>query len=153
MSIGQDLKKYTGQRHGVFCGAILFQATALPVVNSIPDALKAGAVLVHENLGRYKVPNKDTCPKPGTNIANHSKIRKGNILKGWAESQVIIEGNFSFPKASAAARETRSAKVEIKPDGSAIVTSTNQGPFAVRKDLSKFFHIEKGKILRLENGD
>ena len=32
-------------------------------------------------------------PVPGTNIATHIKIRKGNMEKGWAESDVTVEAD------------------------------------------------------------
>lgn len=117
----------------------------LPVINSPGEALKPNAALVHENLDSYRI-MKACLPKPGTNIANHVKIRKGNMGKGWEESEVIIEETLVLPQADHLALETRSAKVEIKPDGQVIIYSTSQGTFIIKKKLSRHFNIDTGKI-------
>lgn len=67
----------------------------LPVVNSPTQAFQKNAPLVHEKLGEYKK-EKDSSPVPGTNIASLIKIRKGNMEKGWAESDVTVEASYSF---------------------------------------------------------
>ncbi|NLN48577.1 MAG: xanthine dehydrogenase family protein molybdopterin-binding subunit [Clostridiales bacterium] len=117
----------------------------LPVINSPGDALKPNATLVHENMADYRI-MKECLPKPGTNIANHVKIRKGNMGKGWEESEVIVEETLVLPQADHLALETRSAKVEIKPDGRVIIHSTSQGTFIIKKKLSRHFNIDAGKI-------
>lgn len=89
----------------------------LPVVNSISDSLKPGATLIHENLDQYNRAVKDVYPELNTNILDRIKIRKGDMAKGWAESEVIVEGNFLLPQSDHLAMETRSAKAQIMPDG------------------------------------
>lgn len=117
----------------------------LPVINSPGDALKPNAALVHENLESYRI-MKECLPKPGTNIANHVKIRKGDMTKGWEESEVIIETNLILPQADHLALETRSVRAEIKPDGRLVIHSTSQGPYIIRKKISRHFNIDTGKI-------
>jgi CO/xanthine dehydrogenase Mo-binding subunit len=68
----------------------------LPVLNSPGDAIKPDAVLIHEGLGNYRR-IKECFPTPNTNIANHVKIRKGDMATGWAESDVIVEESFFLP--------------------------------------------------------
>ena len=47
--------------------------------------------------GLYHCPVKDVYPQPNSNIADHVKIRKGNMSTGWEESDVTIESSFSLP--------------------------------------------------------
>lgn len=118
----------------------------LPVVNSPSEALKSDTPLIHEDLGSYKVQVKGVYPVPNTNIANLTKIRKGNLEAGWKNSDVKIDSKVSFGPSDHAALETRSARAEIKPSGHVIVHTASQGPFYVRKLLSQFFHIKPGMI-------
>ncbi|BDR68217.1 aldehyde oxidase [Clostridium tetani] len=119
----------------------------LPIVNSISDAIKPGAALIHENLGEYHCPVKDVYPQPNSNIADHVKIRKGDMNKGWDESEVIVESNFSLPQSDHLAMETRNTKAEILPDGTAIIYTSSQAPFAVKKRVSKLYNIPEGNII------
>jgi CO/xanthine dehydrogenase Mo-binding subunit len=118
----------------------------LPVVNSPTEAIQSQAPLVHENLASYKR-FEAVYPVPGTNIANHVKIRKGDIQKGWAESDVTIEASFSIPQSDHAAMETRCAMAEIKPNGRVEIYSASQSPYVIRDMLSLFFSIDPSQIV------
>lgn len=118
----------------------------LPVINSPSDALKPGAGLVHENMEQYRL-MKEVFPTKGTNIANHVKIRKGDMAQGWAESEVIVEESFTFPQSDHIALEPRSVRAQIKPDGQIIIHTSSQSPFIVRKKLSRHFGMDLGKIV------
>jgi CO/xanthine dehydrogenase Mo-binding subunit len=117
----------------------------IPVVNSPLQAYQKSAPLVHERLGEYRV-IAEAQPEPNTNIATRTKVRKGDMQKGFSESDIIVEEFFSFPQSDHAAMETRCAKAEIKPNGDILVSSTSQGPFEIRKQLSEAFDLDEGKI-------
>ncbi len=118
----------------------------LSVVNSPGDALKPDAPLVHENMAEYRY-MKEVSPTPGTNKANHVKIRKGDMAKGWAESDVVVEESLFLPQSDTAPMETRSVRVQVKPDGQVVIHSSSQGPFIIRKKISRHFNIDVGKII------
>ncbi|ACA55783.1 xanthine dehydrogenase family protein molybdopterin-binding subunit [Clostridium botulinum] len=118
----------------------------LPVVNSPSEAIKKDSPLVHEKLSDYEIID-EAFPEPNTNIANRTKIRKGNIKKGWHESEVTAEASFSFPPSDHAAMETRSVTARILPDGRVIIYSCSQAPFAIKKLISHFFNIDPGKVI------
>lgn len=124
---------------------VIVQYIPLPVVNSPGDAIKSNALLIHENLGKYKL-LEEVYPEPGTNVANRTRIRKGDIKKGWLKSEVIAEASVSFPQSDHAAMETRSVIAEIKPDGQVIIHSSSQAPFTIKKLIGICFNIEPGKI-------
>lgn len=117
----------------------------LQVVNSPSDAIKSNAPLVHEDLGKYKCID-EAYPETGTNIANRTKIRKGDMKKGWMESDVIAKASYSFPQSDHAAMETRCVMAQIQADGQVIIHSTTQTPFIIKDLLSIYFMIELGKI-------
>jgi CO/xanthine dehydrogenase Mo-binding subunit len=118
----------------------------LPVVNSPTQAFQKNAPLVHEHLGEYKKED-DSYPVPGTNIATHIKIRKGNMEKGWAESETTVEASFSFAPSDHVAMETRCSIAEIRPDGNINITTSSQAPFMVKKLIADYFDEDIGKII------
>ncbi len=113
----------------------------LPVVNSVSDALKENAVLIHENLQQYKKNVSDVYPETGSNVCGHVKIRKGDLQKGWQESELTIESNFTLPQSDHAAMETRAAQCQIMPNGRVIVCSSTQAPFSVKEQINKTFQV------------
>ncbi|WP_234123975.1 xanthine dehydrogenase family protein molybdopterin-binding subunit [Clostridium hydrogenum] len=121
--------------------------TPLPVVNSINDALKPNAILIHENLMQYKHAVHDVYPEKGTNISDRIQIRKGDMTKGWSESEVTAEGNFSLPQSDHIAMETRTAKAQIMTDGRVIIYTSSQAPYSVKTLLSKYYNIPEGNII------
>ncbi|MFC7392162.1 xanthine dehydrogenase family protein molybdopterin-binding subunit [Scopulibacillus cellulosilyticus] len=117
----------------------------LPVVHSPSQAYQQNAPLVHENLANYeKIP--DVFPRPGTNICNLTKIRKGNMEQGWQASSVTAETKVSLPPSDHCAMETRSVSAEIMPDGHIIIYSSSQAPFTIKKLFNNVFGIDQGRI-------
>jgi CO/xanthine dehydrogenase Mo-binding subunit len=119
----------------------------LPVINSIDDALKAGAALIHPDLANIQHAVPDVYPEPGTNIANRTKIRKGNMTEGWAKSEVIVEATYHIPQASHAFMETRNATVKITPEGCVRIRTASQGPHASRKLIAESFNLPEGGVM------
>ncbi|MDW7739816.1 MAG: xanthine dehydrogenase family protein molybdopterin-binding subunit [Bacillota bacterium] len=117
----------------------------LQVVRSPSEALEEKAPLLHEEMDTYShIPA--IFPEPGSNVANRTKIRKGNVEEGFAKCEVIVEESFSFPPGDHVALETRASSAEIKADGQVIIHSTTQAPFVVRNLLATAFGLDVGKI-------
>jgi CO/xanthine dehydrogenase Mo-binding subunit len=117
----------------------------LPLINSPSEALKPNAELIHEGLGNYRKV-KECYPVPETNIANHVRIRKGDMAQGWAESEIIVEASFFLPQADHMALETRPVRAEVKEDGNVIIHFTSQVPYIIRKKISRHFNMDVRKI-------
>jgi CO/xanthine dehydrogenase Mo-binding subunit len=118
----------------------------LPVVHSPTEAFAPGAPLLHERLGEYTRIG-EVHPVPGTNIANHVKIRKGNAAAGFAESEIVVEETYAFNTSDHAAMEQRCAQAEVSPDGQVVIHTCSQGPFVVKELVSRYFGIEAGKVV------
>lgn len=65
----------------------------IPVVNSPIQAYQKNTPLVHERLGEYRI-IEEAQPEPNTNIATRTKVRKGDVKKGFNESDIIVEEFF-----------------------------------------------------------
>ncbi len=118
----------------------------LPHVGSVREALDPSAPVIHERMETYAHISA-MLPEPGSNVANRTKIRKGDIEAGLGASDIIIEQKFSFPPGDHAAMEPRVSIAEIRPDGTVIIRSSTQAPFVVRALMSAFFDIPPGKIV------
>jgi CO/xanthine dehydrogenase Mo-binding subunit len=117
----------------------------LQVVKSPSEAMADGAPILHEEMDTYShIPA--IFPEPGSNVANRTKIRKGDVETGFSESDFIIEDSFSFPPGDHVAMETRASTAEILDDGQVIIHSTTQAPFVVRSLLATAFNLPTGKI-------
>ena len=107
----------------------------LPVLIDARDAMKPGAVLVHEDNGEYwHLPTLK--PKKKTNIAHEYHLLKGKGEKGFEDADVIIEGEFNYPLASCAAIEPHGSIVWFKTDKTIEVWSSSICPFIIREDLA-----------------
>lgn len=125
--------------------AIKVEYEALDVISFPGEALKDGAILIHEDMKSYS--HIDAIrPEPGTNVANRTKIRKGNIEEGFEKSFVIIDETFSFPPSDHVAMETRAAMAEILGDGRVVIHSTTQAPFVVKNLMAIYFGLDPGKV-------
>ncbi len=118
----------------------------LPVIHHPEEAIAPGAPLIHEDMKSYSHISAMQ-PEPGSNVANRTKIRKGDIEAGFAEAAIVVEQEFSFPPGDHAAMEPRVSIAEILADGTVVIRSSTQAPFVVRALLSAFFAIPPGKIV------
>lgn len=129
-------------------GAALVNITysPLPIVNDVDQGVLKDAPLVHPNMLTYKHASDAIYPIPGTNILNHTKIRKGNMDIGWAESEVVVEGKFKIPQTAHCYMENRTATAEIMGDGSIVIEASSQAPQGVKELIKTAFKLNEGRI-------
>ncbi len=118
----------------------------LPALGSPREALAPGAPVLHPDMATYaRIP--DILPEPGTNVANRTKIRKGDPAKAFAEADAFVEGEFSFPPGNHVALEPRVAIAEYGADGRLEIDSSTQSPFEVRNLLARALGIPERRIV------
>ena len=121
----------------------------LPAVLDVYAALKPGAILVHESV---RVPESgfadlaEIKPIEGTNICTHFKLNRGDIQKGFAESDHIFEDTFTLPATQHCFLETHACIASVEPGGRITVWATTQNPFVVRTQLSNIFKVPVSKV-------
>lgn len=118
----------------------------LPGVLNHMDALKEGAPLVHPELGSYDYVKEVFSPQGGTNIANVSKGRKGDVEKGFAEAEWIVERQYTNPSVQHVPMETHGAIVEWKPGDDITIWTSAQSPFTVRGLFCYAFKLPLTKV-------
>jgi len=121
----------------------------LPAVLDVHEALTPGAVLVHEHV---RIPESgfadltEIKPVEGTNICTHFKLTRGEIEKGFAQSDHIFEDTFTLPATQHSFLETHACIASVEPGGRITVWATTQNPFVVRTQLSNIFKIPVSKV-------
>ena len=103
----------------------------LPKVLSPVDAVKKNADLIHPDLKHYEhVPW--FFPKPDSNIAHHRKIRKGDVEKGFAEADYVLEDTYEVPRYAHCAIEYHAAVAKFDHSGRLTVWASSQSPHTQR---------------------
>ncbi len=121
--------------------AIEVEYEPLPPVLHHMDALKPDAPLVHPDLGSYGYVAAAFTPKPGTNIANHTKLRKGDVEKGFEQSEYIVEREYSCPSVQHVPMETHVAIVQWGMGDKVSIWTSAQSPFTVRNLFCNAFKL------------
>ncbi|MGD1017671.1 MAG: xanthine dehydrogenase family protein molybdopterin-binding subunit [Roseiarcus sp.] len=110
------------------------------------DALKEGAPLVHPDLGTYDYVKAVFSPQPGTNIANLSKCRKGDVAKGFAEAVWIVEREYTNPSVQHVPMETHVAIAQWKTGDDITIWTSAQSPFTVRDLFCSSFKLPLSNV-------
>ena len=111
---------------------ITVKVDELPVLSDPREAMKNDAVLVHEDHG--------------SNITNHHKVRRGNLEKGFSESDCIIEKEFTTSHIEHAYLEPESAFCIPRSDGVMEVYGSMQHPFSTRRFVAVLLGIDLSEI-------
>lgn len=108
----------------------------LKVLLDVEEAAKPGSVLVHEDLGNYQTIPGVFFPEADTNIANHFKLKKGDVDKGFQESDFIIENKYFVPQVLHIPMETHSVIAQWGTGDKVKIWTSAQSPFTVRNLFS-----------------
>lgn len=121
--------------------------TPLPVVGEVRKAAEAGAPLIHEGLMAYQRMVGDMNPQKDTNVAAVFHVRKGEMEKGWAACDKVVQRRFDLARSTHLAMELRASQARIAPDGTVEIWSATQSPFALKKLLAQIFQLDEGKLV------
>lgn len=128
------------------CDAIKIEYEVLTPVLDVKESFTEKARLVHEDLAGYSWMKGVFFPEPGSNVAHHQKIRKGDIADGFAKADLVTEFEFNNPPVQHVPMETHTAIVQAKPGGTVDIITSAQSPFTVRNLFSHTFGIPHSKI-------
>jgi CO/xanthine dehydrogenase Mo-binding subunit len=124
--------------------AIVVEYEILEPIRSAKESYETDVVL-HPEMHTYN--HIDPIhPEPGSNIANRTKIRKGDYSKALEEADCVIESWAFIPPGDHVAMEPRACVAQISKSGEVTVFSTTQAPFVVKSLLSVYFDLDVGKI-------
>ncbi len=117
----------------------------LPAIYDPVEAAQPDAPLLHPDLGDYTVANF-IFPKPGTNISEHFKIRKGDVDQVWDKCAAISEGTFRLPPIEHVPIETHTSVALSEKSGQVTLWASSQSPFAMRDMIAQGLDIPHNKL-------
>jgi CO/xanthine dehydrogenase Mo-binding subunit len=109
---------------------IKVQYEELPPIFDPRRALEPGAVKIH----------------PGGNLICHHKTRKGDVEKGFSESDIILERQYSTPRVEHAYIEPEAVLAEVGPDGSLTVWGSHQSIYNIRSAVCRVLGLPMSRV-------
>jgi CO/xanthine dehydrogenase Mo-binding subunit len=125
---------------------IVVEYEELPAVFDPEAALQPDAPLLHPRLGEYLCDHRDCHPQPGTNILSYVKVRRGDVERGFAMADRIIEETYTSHPMQHVALEPHAAVADCAPDGKITVWTSTQTPYIIRSDLALALGIPPSRI-------
>ena len=118
----------------------------LPAVFDVIEAMKPGAPVLHDNAPGYDGAPKEIMAAAGTNVVNKLTFGKGDIEKGFAEADLVLEHTFRMPIHHQGYLEPQSFLVKIDDDGKVHAWASTKGPFGTRGQFAKAAGIPASQI-------
>ncbi|MBV9552358.1 MAG: xanthine dehydrogenase family protein molybdopterin-binding subunit [Alphaproteobacteria bacterium] len=115
----------------------------LPHVIDVEEAMADGAPLLHDDMFTQGIEPK---PEKPSNVAKRITFTKGDIAKGFAEAELVIERKYSTQPVHQAYIEPHACVVSYGSDGQCTVFSSSQGQFMVRAYCAKLLGIDMANI-------
>ncbi len=115
-------------------------------VHDVDQALE-GKILVHEDINDLKHYVGVFFPQKDSNIASLNRSKKGDLDKAFAESDMVVQNEFSLPAVAHVPMETHVAIVQADPYSNKIkIWASAQSPFAIRQIMADSFSVSESDI-------
>ena len=102
----------------------------LPAYFTIEDALKEEALPIHQK----------------GNLLQHTKVRKGNIEEGFAQSEIIIENTYQTQRVDHAYLEPETSMALLDQEGVLTVWTSTQYPFRDRRQIAPVVDLPVNRV-------
>jgi CO/xanthine dehydrogenase Mo-binding subunit len=153
--LAQDRARFMGERIAAVAAETLEQAEnaldliqveyeELPAVFDPEAALQEGAPLIHPDVASYK-----GLPKPldhPTNRFVHDVFTRGDVDKGFAQADLVVENTFTVPRVHQSFLEPHCCLVWIDDQDRVQMWSPNKVPHGLKQSMSQAFGLPKEKI-------
>ena len=110
--------------------AIRVKYRPLPAITNPREGLAEGAVKIHEK----------------GNLLLHTKLRKGDVAKGFAAADVIVENTYKTQVVDHAYLETESGIGMMDKQDNLVIWSANQCPFRDRRQVAVVLGMRENKV-------
>ncbi len=124
----------------------------LPAVYDAELALsKDTPTLIHPDFATYSANSAALVytariTKGIPNLTNHFSVKRGNLEKGYAEADLIVENRFSTGFGQHAPLEPHSSVAQANPDGSITIWTGCAIPFRIVQQVSDTLQIPMAKV-------
>lgn len=115
----------------------------LPHVIDVVEAMKPDAPVLHDFLFTDGI---DPKPEKPSNIAKRIEFKMGDVEKGFAEADEILEKTFNTEPVHQGYIEPHSCLASVSESGSAELWCSTQGQYLVRAHCAKLMGMEISKL-------
>ncbi len=115
----------------------------LPPVVDVLAGIKEDAPLLHEDL---KTERGGELSKESSNIAKHLQMKLGDVEKGFADSDVVVEREFRTQTVHQGYIEPHNSTVFWNKDGKVTIWCSTQGPFEVRDATAQILGLDESDV-------
>ncbi|WP_421881569.1 xanthine dehydrogenase family protein molybdopterin-binding subunit [Pacificispira sp.] len=115
----------------------------LPAILSPEAGLAPDAAIIHEELESYLKVFPAICDG---NMASYTELSEGDIEVGFAEADVVVEGEFETAPQAHLAIEPVGALAEIDSQGRITLWSANQSVFRVQANVCESLNLPMSKL-------
>ena len=114
----------------------------LPFTTSAATSLTEDAPIIHEKPGEQRVHRgfEEDIRRTHPNVCSHSRQAWGDIDDAFARADLVLEGEYRYPRSYAYAMEPYNA-IASWNQGDLTVWTSGQHPYMVREDLARCFHL------------
>ena len=118
------------------------QIGAPPVADAGTEADTSEA-LAHSGVA---VTKSDAPPPKAVNIAQQARLTRGDVQKGFAESDFVLEKTYRVPMVHQGYLEPHAVVAEWDSTGFLTLYSSTQGSFNTRSEVADVLHVPENKI-------
>jgi len=115
----------------------------LPFVLTVEEAMKEGAQIIHEGM-TTRLFNEDKGKV--SNVAATIRYSIGDIDKGFASADIVIEREFRTDSVHQGYIEPHAATALWRDDGMLTIWTSTQAPFDVRGNMAKILNMPVSRI-------
>ena len=109
----------------------------LPALFDPEEAMKPDAVLIHPDLDKYHYNEHVLVKQPGTNIANLTRVRKGNVDEGLSQADLVVEGTYDIPMVQHVCMEPHVCVAEYNAQRKLNIWSSTQGLYLAQEHVAR----------------
>ncbi len=118
----------------------------LPAIFDPEEAMKPDAVLIHPDLADYHFNDHVLVKQPGTNIANLTRVRKGDVEEGFSKADRIFEGTYDIPMVQHVCMEPHVCIAEFNAQKKLNVWSSTQGLYLAREHVARGLKLPQSDV-------
>lgn len=115
----------------------------LAAVTWVLDAMKEDAPLLHDDLFTDSMGKKATRP---SNVAKHIHFEKGDVSKGFAQADVVIEREFKTASVHQGYIEPHACTALWNSDGRLYLWTSTQGSFTCRQQTAELLGLPVSRV-------
>jgi CO/xanthine dehydrogenase Mo-binding subunit len=114
----------------------------LPAVDDVRESVKPGAPLIRPDA------KSGTSPfgEPLQNIGSETHFDFGDVEKGFAESDLVVEDTYSIPRVHQTYLEPHAVIAKVEPSGKITVWTSTQSIFAIRSGVASSLGVPQNRV-------